>query len=344
MNRTISAVLPIIALLSFAGIGSAQVDDFCIEFGSTPSLNSPFAQVPYVYGRIALKGYDAGAKFPKITVVLVDPQQSQKRLTIEKSGNYCFRRTAGSGGTIIVDVDGVEVARRSIPSFGAAQQREDFEIHATQSQRPEPPGAISAKFSHPQNEKTVEPYKKAAEAEKSKNLEKAVEYIKEIVSIDPADFIAWAKLGSLYFEQNSLSEAEAAFRKSIELKLEYTPAWINVGKIRIAQKQFEAAVEIFKHATSLDPTSARVFQLLGEASLQARQGTLGVQALNQAIKLDPVGMAECHLQLAHLYQLAGAKPLASKEYKMFLEKVPEHPDKKKFEKYIKDNPESEDRK
>ena len=49
-------------------------------------------------------------------------------------------------------------------------------------------------------------------------------------------------------------------------------------------------------------------------------------------------MAECHLQLAHLYELAGAKKLAAMEYKIFLRKVPDHPDKKRFEKYIKDNP------
>ena len=50
-------------------------------------------------------------------------------------------------------------------------------------------------------------------------------------------------------------------------------------------------------------------------------------------------MAECHLQLAHLYELAGAKKLAAHEYALFMAKVPDHPDRKKFEKYIKDNPE-----
>ena len=181
--------------------------------------------------------------------------------------------------------------------------------------------------------------KKTVEAEGNKNPRKAIEYLKEIVSIDAADFIAWAKLGSLYFEQKELSDAEAALRKSLELKVEYTPAWINVGQLRVAQKQFEPAIEIFKHAAELDPSSARAFQLLGEAYLQSRQGTLGVQAINEAIKLDPTGMAECHLQLAHLYELAGAKQLAATEYKAFLTKIPNHPDKKKFEKYIKDNSE-----
>jgi cytochrome c-type biogenesis protein CcmH/NrfG len=111
-----------------------------------------------------------------------------------------------------------------------------------------------------------------------------------------------------------------------------------MGQIRVEQKQYLAAVEILKHATSLDAKSARTFQLLGEAYLQNKQGSLGVAALSEAIRLDPTGMAECHLQIAHLYELAGAKQLAAKEYKLFLEKVPDYENKKRLEKFIKDNP------
>lgn len=329
-----------ISLLLLAVNVNAQADEICDESGLNPSLDSPFAHVPYVFGRIVLKGFDAGAKVPNVTVIFEDGQQSTTRLTIGKSGNYCFKRkSGGGGGSLIVEVDGIVAVRRTLTAFGSAQQREDFEIFSTQSQKSPPPGVVSAKFVHPVNPKTVELYKKTAEAENKKNVGKVIEYLKEIVSIDPADFIAWAKLGVLYAEKNSLPEAEAAFRKSLELKIEYTPAWIHVGMMRIAQKQFEAAIEIFKHVTTLEPTSARAFQLLGEAYLQSRQGTLGAQALNEAIKLDPIGMAECHLQLAHLYQLANAKQLATREYKIFLTKVPNHADKKKFEEFIRNNPE-----
>ncbi len=338
MRSATRSFLILSSVLLLAGSLAAQADDICSEVGFTPSFDSPFAHVPYVYGRIALQGFDQGSKLPKVSIILLDIQQGANRWTVSKSGNYCFKRKS-SAGTLIVEVNGVEVERRPISSSGPSQQREDFVIYAAQSQRSAPPEAISAKFTHPRNEKTIDLYKKAADAEKNKDLRQAVEHLKQIVFLDPEDFIAWAKLGSLHFEKNSLSDAVLAFRKSLELKVEYIPAWINVGKIRFAQKQYEAAIEIFKHAASLDPTSARTFQLLGEAYLQARQGTLGSQALNEAIRLDPSGMAECHLQLAHLYQLAGAKDLATREYKLFLKKVPEHPERKKFEKFVKDNPE-----
>lgn len=316
---------------------NAQVDDICGGFGHTPSLNSPFQNIPYVFGRIALKTVKADGKLPRITVTLIDPQQTQQRLTPEKSGKYCFRRTTTSSGTLIIELDGVEAARRSLPAFGAVQQREDFEISDAAGDPLARPSVVSSKFARPPNQKTAELYRKAAAAEAAKDLKGAVERVKAIVEIDPADFIAWAKLGSLYFEQRDYTSAEAAFRKALELNAEYTPAWIIMGRVRLAQNRPENAVEIFKEAARTDPTSARAFQLLGEAYIQLRQGTLGVQALDEALRLDPIGMAESHLLKARLYDLAGAKNLAAAEYKAFLGKVPEHPDKKKFEKYIKEN-------
>jgi predicted Zn-dependent protease len=159
-----------------------------------------------------------------------------------------------------------------------------------------------------------------------------------MIASDPADFIAHGKLGSIYYEQNKLSDSEKAFKKALEIKADFSPAMINLGRIYLVQKQNDEAIEILKKVTETEPNSPRGFQLLGEAYLVAKKGTLGVAALNEALRLDPIGMAESHLLMARLYDLAGAKSVASREYQMFLEKVPEHKDKKKFEKYIKDNP------
>lgn len=312
-----------------------QVDDICAESGYTPSLDSPFAQIPYVYGKINLRGFDP-AKLPNVTITMVDSNQTTNRWTISKTGNYCFKLLS-RGTTLIVEIDGIETARRNVSSIGTAQQREDFEIFADQNQKNQL-GVVSAKFTHPPNPKTSELYKKSNEPEPQKDKNKLIELFKEIVAIDSVDFIAWAKLGVLYFEKEKYQEADSAFRKSLELKVEYTPAWVNVGMLRIAQKQFPAAIEILKHASTLEPKSARIYQLLGEAYLQNKQGSLGAEALNKAIEFDPIGMAECHLQLAHLYQLAKANQLATKEYKLFLTKVPDYKDKKKLEEFINKNP------
>lgn len=313
----------------------AQIEDICGEFGITPSLDPPFAHVPYVYGRVTAKGVDSSAKIPKLTVKLVTIRSSET-LTLGRSGNYCFKRNSG-GGEIVVEINRLEAGRRSLPSFGESQQREDFEIEYSDPDANNPPSIVSAKFAHPRNEKTAELYKKTLGAETKGDTDMAIESLKAIVVIDPADFIAWAKLGSLYLDRKSYADADSALRRSLELRVDYTPGWIQVGKLRAAQKEFEAAIEILKHAISLEPESARIHQLLGETYLQARQGTLGERALREALRLEPIGMAECHLLLAHLYDLAGAPKLAADEYRSFLQKVPQYRDKKKLEKYIKEN-------
>lgn len=302
-----------------------------------PTLDGPRLSVPFVYGRITYRGPEVEGKLPKISVVFLEREQAAKRITISRNGNYCFRRTGGaSGATLVIDIDGVEVARRGVSGFGTAQIREDFDISpGTPSQQA---GVVSAKFSYPRGEKATERFKKAADAEANKDIELATKYMKDATSEDAKDFIAWAKLGTLYFEQKQFQEAEVSIRNSLTLKPEYTHAWLIAGQIRMALKQYEAAAEVFKHAATLEPASARVFQLLGEAYLQSKQGALGSDALNKAIELDPIGMAELHLQLAHLYQLAKADKMAAEEYKKFLAKVPDHPDKKKFEKFIKEHP------
>lgn len=325
-------------LLYGSQINAQQIDDICGEFGHIATLAAPRLTAPFVYGKVYITGSDPEGPAPRVTVIYSNRGQSPERITLGRTGNYCFRLTSGAGGLLTVEMDGVEMSRRQVSNFGTAQQREDFDISLKPKENLSSIGVISAKFYHPPNERTTPLYEQAFSAEKQGSLDQAVKLVKEIVAIDKDDFIAWAYLGNLLLEQKKFDDADAAFKTSLTLKIEYTPAWINVGRLRIAQKMYDAAIEIFKYSIELEPGSARIHQLLGEAYLLNKMGSLGAEALNTAIELDPMGMAELHLQLAHLYQLAGAKSEASREYKLFLSKMPDHPDAEKFKKFIADNP------
>ncbi len=318
----------------------AQADDMCREFGETPSRESGRDNrlVPFVYGRVVLKGSRPEGKPPRITAIYSDSLQPATRQIIGRTGNYCFQKR-GTGGTLVIEVDGVEVARKSVFDVTNTRQREDFDIYPPGSRAGAQPGVVNAKFARPSNERTADLYKKAAEAEQNKDIRKAIEIVSEIVAADPDDFIAWSKLGSLELGEQRLPEAETAFKRSFKLRPDYTPAILNLGIVRALKGDVAAAIDYFERAVVADSSYARAYRLLGEAYLQARRGTDGLAALDEALRLDPIGMAECHLLKARLYDLAGAKNLAAKEYKAFLAKVASHPDKKKFEKYIKDNPE-----
>lgn len=324
-----------VSLLVFAGSGKAQLDEICGATGGSVWLSTAF-----VYGKVGLHGFPASGKLPKITIIVTDRARTDHSQPIDRSGKYCFREVNGSGGSIVIELEGVQVARRSLaPSSGLPQYREDFDVVAPGFDQLKAPGTISAKFAYPRNEKNAALFEQAGAAEKSKNFGPAVKLLNEVTANDPKDFIAWARIGSINFEQNDLNGAESAYKRSLVEKPDFSYAMMNLGRVYLGQQKLDSAIEFLEKATQSEPNAPRGFQLLGEAYLLARKGTLGVGALNEAIRLDPVGMAECHLLMAHLYDRAGAKPYASREYRMFLEKVPNHADKKKFERYIKDNPE-----
>ncbi|HMQ02341.1 MAG TPA: tetratricopeptide repeat protein [Pyrinomonadaceae bacterium] len=315
----------------------AQTDEICGEAGGTVWMSSSF-----VYGKVMLHGFE-GRKLPKITVTIADRNRNEQRHTIDRSGNFCFRDVDASGGSIVIDVEGLEVARRRLPSLGPKQHREDFDVYANQGlERVRAPSTISVKHHYPREGRSATLFENADSAEQNRQREQAIRLFKEVVAADPQDFIAWARLGGLYFEKGDIPQAGSALKRSISLKPDFAPAMINLGRIYLIQKRIEPAIELLEGAVKEEPEMARAYQLLGEAYLLARKGTLGVQALNEAIRLDPVGMAVCHLLIARLYDLAGAKHLASREYRLFLEKVADHPDRKKFERYVRDNPEKTD--
>lgn len=321
-----------IFLLLATTLNAQGITEACGDSGG-----STWATDAAVYGRVNLHGFE-GSKFPKITVTLSDRSRNEHRFTIDRNGYYCFRGVDGGGGMIVIDVDGNEVERRSLGSSttGLRQHRQDFDIFSSGSVQKT--GTISAKFIYQRDAANTVLFERAAEAEQKKDLKTAANLLREMLGNDPRDYVAWARLGSVYFEMNELKLAEKAYTESLRFRPDFSFAMMNMGRIHLAQNNTESAIKFLERATQLEPTAPRGFQLLGEAYILAKKGTLGVEALNEAIRLDPIGMADSHLLMATLYDRAGAKSWASREYKVFLEKKPDHADRKKFEKYIKDNP------
>ncbi|HCA60206.1 MAG TPA: hypothetical protein DEP46_19755 [Blastocatellia bacterium] len=134
-----------------------------------------------------------------------------------------------------------------------------------------------------------------------------------------------------------MNDAEKAYSKALELKPDFAIALVNLGKVQFAQNKNDEAIATLLKAVAAEPNSPEANHFLGEAYLKARKGSLAVGYLNKAIELAPVEKAEVHLRLAALYNAAGMKDRAVAEYKAFLGKVAEHPERARIEQYIKDN-------
>ena len=288
-------------------------------------------------GKITLAGLDPSQSKPTIFVsvylsgLLVDKRQ------VSDTGNYFIPEAPRNNGVLVVEVNGVEVGRQPLPSSVMSSMRQDLTINLAEAQNSNKFGVISAKNLYKRSQENEKLFEKAISAAKEKNTENAVNLFKQLVNSDTKDFVAWTELATLYFRNEKFTESEQTYIKALEQNIEFMPALVNLGKLYINQKQPAKAILILSKAVEVEPTSADSQHLLGEAYLLDKKGSKAVVYLNEAIRLAPLEKAEIHLRLASLYNAAGLKDKAIEEYKQFLQKVPNHSDKEKIEKYIKDN-------
>jgi tetratricopeptide (TPR) repeat protein len=198
-------------------------------------------------------------------------------------------------------------------------------------------GIIDAKSFYDRSAENQKLFEKAISATKENKHTDVISIYKQILSTDDKDFVVWTEIGTAYFISGKLSEAENSYKKSIELNDSFLLPQINLAKLFLSKKTPEKAIELLTKSVIKDSKSPDINHYLGEAYLQIKKGSKAVVYLNEAIKLAPIEKAELHLRLAALYNAAGMKDRAVSEYRQFLAKVPNFPDKEDLEKYIKEN-------
>lgn len=287
-----------------------------------------------IWGQVNLKGLSRDERKPSIYVSLLIDGAQMARAQANDAGYYYFMETPRDGANLLITVGGIEVGRVVITSAGG--DRYDVDVDWSANSRPEQTGVIQA-GPYDRSDDQQEIFDNATAAAKNKKADDAIKLFNELLEKDPKDFVAWTELGSAHFGRSKYKDAEKAYTKALELKPDFMLALMNLGKLYMAQKQFDKAVPVFTKATESDKDSADAFHYLGESYLQIKQGSKAVGALNEAIRLSPMEKAEVHLRLATLYNAAGLKDRAANEYKLFLEKKPDHADKDKLQKYIDEN-------
>ena len=260
------------------------------------------------------------------------------RQRTSNGGRYQFNNLFDGDYYLAVELDNLEIARMPIliSANSVEQIRQDLEF------RWKPGAAAGAAASFPADTYTrtnqnKSLYQRAAQEIESKNFTQAVATLKAVVEADPKDYPAWTNLGMAYFIQKDLENADKSYAGAIAAKPDHVPALVSLGRVRIAKKNNEGAIEPLEAAIKADPASAQANYFLGEAYLALKKGSKAVGYLNEALRIDPVGMADAHLRLGSLYNLAGYKDRAAAEYEQFLQKKPDYPEKQKLAEYIQAN-------
>ena len=261
------------------------------------------------------------------------------RQTVTNNGRYRFLNVSNGRYDVVVEVEGAEIARVRVWLQYAykTDHRQDlnFEWHARG-----PAGraqTVSAADFYKRTPPNKSLFEKAQRALDGRRYDEAESLLRQLLAADAADFQAWTELGTAHLMRGEPGEAEKAYRRAVGERPNFTLALLNLGRLLMAQNRYGEAVAPLEKAVQSRPDSADANYLLGEAYLQLKRGSKAVPHLNTAIRLDPRGKAEAHLRLAALYHAAGMKDRAAAEYRQFLAKRPNHPERKKLERYIAEN-------
>ncbi len=294
---------------------------------------------PVIYGHVKVRGLAPNEPKPSIYVSLFVSGAQVDRARTNDQGYYYFLRSVSDASTLVFEANNNELGRIVLTSSISTTVRRDveFDWRSGFQNVQSPAGVISVKNAYVRSPDNQKAFDDALAVAKAKRTDEAIELFRKLIDKDPKDFVAWTELGSLYFGSDKFTDAENAYNKALAQKGDFMLALMNLGKLQYSQKHLDQAIVTFTRAATADPNSAEAFHYLGESYLQAKLGSKAVVALNEAIRLAPIEKADLHLRLATLYNAAGVRDRAANEYKLFLGKKPQHPDKKKLEEYIKDN-------
>lgn len=325
-------VIAICFLSSFNIYG--QVDDVSEVTGLPIPIGAPV-----IYGQVLIRNFPRNERRPVIYVYLRNGGAQLDKFQATERGYYYFLKKPIDGHTITFEIDGSEVGMTIVTGGISNRFRQDveFDWNALRGASKLNSGVVLARDRYDRGPDAEKAFEKAMAAVKGNKIAEAVQLFNEIAKKNNKDFVVWMMLGTIHFSEKHYDDARKAFQTALALKPDFVLALTNYGRMEIEQKNFDRAIELLAKAVETDPNSADANHFLGEAYLQSKKGSIAVRYLNKAIELAPIENAEIHLRLAALYDAAGYKDRAAAEYKAFLEKVKDHPDKKKFEKYIKEN-------
>jgi tetratricopeptide (TPR) repeat protein len=196
----------------------------------------------------------------------------------------------------------------------------------------------------------------------------AQKYTEELVRIEPGDLVTMMQMGKAFMEQKKFKEAASWFKKvkdrlpsypkigyyksKIELYLgnleqakldveadmkengDYEEGLVLKGDILAKEEKYIEAEKIYKEAQKLNLKSVDAILGLAYISFKKQQFEIALDLYKRAEREQP-GNPQVHRQLGEVYRFLGQGALAIEAYKMYLDLLPNAPDKDQIESHIR---------
>jgi Flp pilus assembly protein TadD len=285
----------------------------------------------------------------RLTVRLESPGQGDSTVLSDANGNFSFRSLKAGNYTVVVDGgDYFETVRESVfidtaviapKTIGVIPVSRPFTVQiylrpkagATQAR----PGVLNAALANIPKP-AVELYNRAMEAVSRNETDKAIDQLKQAITLYPNFGLALNELGILYLKRGQLDDAAAALTNVLRLSPEAPEPSLNYGIVLLQQKRFEDAQKQLRDAVKKNDHAFTGHLYLGITLIHFRNYGEAETELRKAVTLGGVKASQAHYYLGGLYWQTGSFRQAADELELYLKLEPKAANAEKVRGTIKD--------
>lgn len=129
-----------------------------------------------------------------------------------------------------------------------------------------------------------------AVSEKETKFRGAINSFQEALKLDPKQYKAHYRMGTLHEKLDEPDKADVAYRKTIEIKPSYSPAFVSLGNMYIDYGFANVAMVVLQTGAQINDKDARMWNGLGRAHFELGEMQKAIDAYSKAKAIDPDGV------------------------------------------------------
>jgi tetratricopeptide (TPR) repeat protein len=129
-----------------------------------------------------------------------------------------------------------------------------------------------------------------AAAERETKYRAAINSFQEALKLDPKQYKAHYRMGTLHEKLDEPEKADGAYRKTIEIKPSYSPAFVSLGNMYIDYGFANVAMVVLQTGAQINDKDARMWNGLGRAHFELGEMQKAIDAYSKAKAIDPDGV------------------------------------------------------
>ena len=159
-----------------------------------------------------------------------------------------------------------------------------------------------------------------AASERETKFRAAINSFQEALKLDPKQYKAHYRMGTLHEKLDEPEKADIAYRKTIETKPSYSPAFVSLGNMYIDYGFANVAMVVLQTGAQINDKDARMWNGLGRAHFELGEMQKAIDAYSKAKAIDPDGVDALY-GLGRAYAELRQRKEAKENLELFISKA-----------------------